>query len=113
MPRNTARTVRQSRQDAAGVVEKSTPVVSMSAPADDAYAARRKPFVDRVRRFVSSEHRSWSDYDLAKVGACLEILENDRGSATPFEQFVYQLLLQYVFGNSESQTPEGILNGEF
>src|SRR5687768_14834899 len=98
----TKKTPSQSRQDHSGAAQQSTPVVSTpdSGPAD------RKPFIERAQRFIGGEYRKCTEYDLAGIGACLEILESHRGCDTPFEQFVYSLLLAYIHG--ESLTPQGI-----
>jgi len=105
----TKQTPRQSRQDHSGAAEQSTLVVSMpdSGPAD------KKPFIERAQRFIGGEYRECTEYDLAGVGACLEIMENHRGCDTPFEQFVYSLLVEYIHGSGASLTPEAILESDF
>lgn len=109
MPRS-ARKPTQSRQNRSSVVEQSTPVVSMpETPATNFYAeleASKERFRERLREFVGNEDREEiHQHRLDLIGACIEILENDHGSSTPFEEFVHNVLLCYVSGVC---TPESV-----
>lgn len=69
-----------------------------------------RPFVERAHRFIGGEHREWGNHDLARVGAYLEIVENDSGCTTPFEEFISHLVFMYALRDSDSLTPDGLKN---
>ena len=116
MPRSARKPQQQSRQDRPGVVEQSTPVVSMPTPAAEAYAkkhaAEKQRFLGRLHRFMGGEYREWHEIKLMRIGACIEIIDTGDGYLTPFEDFVENLLMLYVSGG-ERTTPEEIEKGDF